>query len=45
MVLPGNSEVLLGSIPMEDMDVLIEPKQQTLIVNPETPYFAKKPLK
>lgn len=45
MVLPGNSEVLLGSIPMEDMDVLIDPKQQRLIVNPETPYFAKKPLK
>jgi clan AA aspartic protease len=45
MVLPGNNEVLLGSIPMEDMDVLIDPKQQKLIVNPETPYFAKKPLK
>jgi clan AA aspartic protease len=45
MVLPGDSEVLLGSIPMEDMDVLIDPKQQKLVVNPETPYFAKKPLK
>ena len=45
MVLPGNTEVLLGSIPMEDMDVLIDPKQQKLVVNPETPFIAKKPLK
>ena len=45
MVLPGNSEVLLGSIPMEDMDVLIDPKQQKLIVNPASPYIAKKSLK
>jgi clan AA aspartic protease len=45
MVLPGDAEVLLGSIPMEDMDVLIDPKQQRLIVNPESPYIAKKHLK
>ena len=45
MVLPGDSEVLLGSIPMEDMDVLIDPKQQKLIVNPASPYIAKKSLK
>jgi clan AA aspartic protease len=45
MVLPGESEVLLGSIPMEDMDVLIDPKQQRLIVNPKHPYKPKKPLK
>ena len=45
MVLPGDSEILLGSIPMEDMDLLIDPKRQRLIVNPETPYLAKKPLK
>lgn len=45
MVLPGDAEVLLGSIPMEDMDVLVDPKQQQLIVNPENPYYAKKPLK
>jgi len=45
MVLPGDSEILLGSMPMEDMDLLIDPKQQRLIVNPETPYIAKKPLK
>src|SRR5437762_2251373 len=45
MVLPGDAEVLLGSIPMEDMDVTIHPKSQQLIVNPENPYMAKKPLK
>jgi clan AA aspartic protease len=37
-VLTGDVEVLLGSIPMEDLDVVIDPKQQRLIVNPESPY-------
>ena len=37
MILPGNSEVLLGAIPLEDMDVLILPQRQELIVNPEHP--------
>ena len=45
VVLPGNSEVLLGAIPMEDMDVLIDPKKQKLVVNPEHPYVATKHLK
>jgi hypothetical protein len=31
------SEPLLGAIPMEDMDVLIHPKLQQLVINP-TPY-------
>ncbi len=30
-------EVLLGTVPMEDMDVLISPAQRTLIVNPKSP--------
>ena len=38
LVLPGDSEVLLGAIPMEQMDVLIHPKSNRLIVNPEHPY-------
>ena len=37
MVLPGDSEILLGAIPMEEMDVLIHPKENRLIVNPEHP--------
>ena len=37
MVLPGNQEILLGAIPMEEMDVLIHPSKEELIVNPEHP--------
>lgn len=44
-VLPGESEVLLGAIPLEDMDVLIHPLRQELIVNPDHPYFAQMKLK
>ena len=36
-VLPGNSEPLLGAIPMEQMDVVIEMKRQELVVNPLHP--------
>lgn len=45
MVLPGNQEVLLGAIPMEEMDVLIHPGKQELIVNPEHPFKAQMVLK
>jgi len=45
MVLEGNAEPLLGAIPMEEMDVLIHPQRQELIVNPEHPYFAQLSLK
>ena len=45
MVLPSDSEVLLGTIPLEDMDVLIHPLMQELIVNPDHPYFAQMKLK
>jgi clan AA aspartic protease len=34
------TEVLLGAIPMEDMDVVIIPKTRTIDVNPESPDFA-----
>jgi len=33
-------EVLLGAIPMEDMDVIIHPATRTLMVNPESPNIA-----
>ncbi len=39
-VLHGDGEPLLGSIPMEEMDVLIHPRRQELIVNPEHPNYA-----
>ena len=45
MVLPGDNEPLLGAIPLEDMDVLIHPYRQELIVNPEHPCFAQMKLK
>lgn len=45
MVLPGDNEPWLGAIPMEDMDILIHPLRQKLIVNPEHPYFAQMKMK
>jgi clan AA aspartic protease len=45
MVLPGDNEMLLGAIPLEDMDILIHPYRRELIVNPEHPYFAQMTLK
>lgn len=45
MVLPGDNELLLGAIPLEDMDVLVPPYRRELIVNPEHPYFAQMSLK
>ncbi len=45
VVLPGQSEVLLGAIPMEDLDVVLVPKLQTIDVNPDSPYMAKKKIK
>ena len=40
LVLAGESEPLLGVIPMEEMDVLIHPQRHELIVNPEHPDYA-----
>lgn len=45
LVLPGDSEVLLGAIPLEAMDVVIEPRLGRLIVNPEHPDSAVVKLK
>jgi clan AA aspartic protease len=45
MVLPGDNELLLGAIPMEDMDVVIMPQRQELDVHPDHPYFAQMKLK
>lgn len=32
-------EVLLGAVPMEDMDLIISPAHRRLIVNPDSPNF------
>jgi clan AA aspartic protease len=45
MVLPGDEEVLLGAMPMEEMDVIIDPVRQELLVNPESPDVAMATLK
>ena len=39
-VLPGDTVSLLGAIPMEEMDVLIHPKRQELVVTPQHPNYA-----
>jgi clan AA aspartic protease len=40
VVLPGDAEPLLGALPLEQMDVLIDPVRQRLIVNPAHPEYA-----
>ena len=45
IVLPGDTEPLLGAIPLDDMDVLIDPLRRQLIVNPDHPYFAVMTMK
>lgn len=41
LVLPGNTEPLLGSIPMEALDVLIDPLANQLRLPPDRPYIAQ----
>jgi clan AA aspartic protease len=38
-------EVLLGAIPMEDMDLVLLPQQRTADVNPQSPNFASGKVK
>ncbi|MBA3563754.1 MAG: clan AA aspartic protease [Gammaproteobacteria bacterium] len=38
-------QVLLGAIPMEDMDLVVVPKTRTLDVNPESPNIASSIVK
>ena len=45
VVLTGDAEPLLGVLPLEEMDVLIHPTRQELIVNPEHPYRSVLKLK
>lgn len=44
-VLPGATQVLLGAIPLEGLDVMIDPRQQKLIVNPLYPDMASSIIK
>jgi clan AA aspartic protease len=40
LVLSDATEVLLGAIPMEGMDVVIDPKLERLTVHPDRPFHA-----
>jgi clan AA aspartic protease len=40
IVLPGNAECLLGLLPLEEMDVIIDVNRNELIVNPDHPDYA-----
>ena len=45
LVLPGANEVLLGAIPLEAMDVIIDPLAEQLIVHPDRPHIAQIKIK
>ena len=40
-----DSEVLLGAIPMADMDVVLDMKNQKMDINPDSPYYASMKMK
>jgi clan AA aspartic protease len=45
LVVPGEAEVLLGAIPLEGMDVIIDPNKGEIALPPERPYIAQTVLK
>ena len=45
MVIPGDNEVLLGAIPMQSLDVLIDLMKEEITLPPDRPYLAKLSLK
>ena len=45
LVLSGDTEPLLGAIPMEEMDVVIHPTANQLVVHPDHPNMAVVSLK
>jgi clan AA aspartic protease len=45
IVLPGVEDVLLGAIPLEGLDVFIDPVQERLVVNPKSPGIATSQVK
>jgi len=40
LILPDATEVLLGAIPLEGMDVVVDPKSEQLTVHPDRPFTA-----
>jgi clan AA aspartic protease len=45
LVLPGADEILLGVIPLEEMDVIIDPLSEQLVVHPDRPHRAQMKVK
>ena len=45
MVLPNSNEVLLGAIPLQGMDLMIDLKNESLVLPPDRPYLAQVLLK
>lgn len=45
IVLPGVEDVLLGAIPLEGLDVFIDPVRERLVVNPMSPGIATSQVK
>jgi clan AA aspartic protease len=45
VLLPGNADPLLCQISLIDMDIVLLPKEEKMIVNPLSPYMARKDLK
>ena len=41
IVLPGNAEPLFGSIPLEALDLIVDPKEGALKLPPGRPYVAQ----
>ena len=44
-VMPSDTEVLLGCIPLEDMDLIIDPLKETLVLPPDRKYLPRKKIK
>jgi len=45
IVLPGAEQVLLGAIPLEGLDVFIDPINERLVVNPKSPNIGTSQVK
>ena len=45
LVLPGADEILLGVIPLEEMDVIIDPLTEQLAIPPDRPLLARMKVK
>jgi hypothetical protein len=45
LIIPGADEVLFGVIPLEEMDVIIDPLSEKLVVHPDRPHRAQMKVK